>query len=130
VSEREMQGAYRMGMRIAGAKSGKRGEEGESRRVKSRSPCAACGSETRSSFLHLQVEYRGIRDSPHRCFSIPIFSSFFVFRFAIVFAFVGNRLSKRTLEIVLRGAKGALSVPRGSKRTLLFEEILFGNLLI
>lgn len=51
---------------------------GGKRRAKSRSPCAACGSKTRSSFLHLQVECRDIRGGPHCCdcnFSIPDFPS-------------------------------------------------------
>lgn len=49
--------AFTLGMRITGG--WKKTREGK-RRVKSRSPCAACGSKTRSSFLHLQVEYRDI----------------------------------------------------------------------
>lgn len=38
--------------------------------VKSGSPCTACASKTRSSFLHLQVERRDIRHGLHH----PIFS--------------------------------------------------------
>jgi len=59
----------------------------------------------------------------------PIFSPLFVFWFAVVLASVRSEIaSKRTVEIVLRGAKGTLLVP-GGKRMLLFEGILFGNLL-
>ena len=40
----------------------RRGSDG----LKSGSPCTACTSKTRSSFLHLQVERRDIRHGLHR----------------------------------------------------------------
>lgn len=75
MSEREREGTHKLGMRITRERRQTRGRRGRKRRVKSGSPCAACGSKTRSSFLHLQVEYRDIRSSPHCRFSIPDFLS-------------------------------------------------------
>lgn len=78
--------------------------------MKSGSPCAAYGSKTRSSFLHLQIECRGIRDSRHcrdRCFSIINFCPFYLFP-AVVFALAlvqSEILRKKTVEIVLHGAE-------------------------
>lgn len=68
---------YKGAFTLGDANDGRVEKMGEGkRRAKSRSPCAACGSKTRSSFLHLQVECRDIRGSPHCCdcnFSIPDF---------------------------------------------------------
>lgn len=98
VAERERKNAG--GFKAGDANDGRVKKMGEGkRRAKSGSPCAACGSKTRSSFLHLQVECRDIRDSPHCCgcrFSIPDFPSlvFLDCRFRFCVRPVGNHCEK------------------------------------
>lgn len=103
---KKAQRAFRLGMRITGKRGGEV-QEGK-QRVKSGSPCTACGSKTRSSFLHLQVERRSIRVTTPSWYSLsdPRFcpSRPHPVVIVFVFAFVWSEIvPKRTMEIASRG---------------------------